>query len=158
MKKHNIFKVVLIPILVLVLLTWILPAAYYSGGYIDQGRVQMGIFDLFNYPVTAISYFCYIAMYVLIVGGFYGVLNKIGAYRTMFDKLVSKFKGKEVVVLSIMMVLISILTSVCGLQLGLVIFFPMIISLILLMGYDKIVAALAIVGSTIIVMLGTTFG
>ena len=158
MKKHNIFKVVLITILVLVLLTWILPAAYYSGSYIDQGRVQMGIFDLFNYPVTAISYFGYIAMYVLIVGGFYGVLNKIGAYRTMLDKLVSKFKGKEVVVLSIMMVLISILTSVCGLQLGLVIFFPMIISLILLMGYDKIVAALAIVGSTMIGMLGTTYG
>lgn len=158
MKKHNTFKVVLITILVLVLLTWILPAAYYSGSYIDQGRVQMGIFDLFNYPVTAISYFGYIAMYVLIVGGFYGVLNKIGAYRTMLDKLVSKFKGKEVVVLSIMMVLISILTSVCGLQLGLVIFFPMIISLILLMGYDKIVAALAIVGSTMIGMLGTTYG
>ena len=55
MKKHNTFKVVLITILVLVLLTWILPAAYYSGSYIDQGRVQMGIFDLFNYPVTAIS-------------------------------------------------------------------------------------------------------
>src|SRR5699024_9348687 len=124
MKKHNIFKVVLITILVLVLLTWILPAAYYSGSYIDQGRVQMGIFDLFNYPVTAISYFGYIAMYVLIVGGFYGVLNKIGAYRTMLDKLVSKFKGKEVVVLSIIMVLIALLTSVCGLQLGLIIFFP----------------------------------
>src|SRR5699024_788555 len=156
--KHNTFKVVLITILVLVLLTWILPAAYYSGSYIDQGRVQMGIFDLFNYPVTSISYFGYIAIYVLVVGGFYGVLNKIGAYRTMLDKLVSKFKGKEVVVLSIMMVLISILTSVCGLQLGLVIFFPMIISLILLMGYDKIVAALAIVGSTMIGMLGTTYG
>ena len=158
MKKHNTFKVVLITILVLVLLTWILPAAYYSGSYIDQGRVQMGIFDLFNYPVTSISYFGYIAIYVLVVGGFYGVLNKIGAYRTMLDKLVSKFKGKEVVVLSIMMVLISILTSVCGLQLGLVIFFPMIISLILLMGFDKIVAALAVVGSTMIGMLGTTYG
>ena len=158
MKKHNTFKVVLITMLVFMLLTWILPAAYYSGSYIDQGRVQMGLFDLFNYPVTAISYFGYIAAFVLIVGGFYGVLNKIGAYRTMLDKLVSKFKGKEVVVLSIIMVLIALLTSVCGLQLGLIIFFPMIVSIILLMGYDKVVAALAIVGSTMIGMLGTTYG
>ena len=42
MKKHNTFKVVLITLLVLMLLTWILPAAYYSGSYVDQGRVQMG--------------------------------------------------------------------------------------------------------------------
>ena len=48
MKKHNTFKVVLITLLVLMLLTWILPAAYYSGSYVDQGRVQMGLFDLFN--------------------------------------------------------------------------------------------------------------
>ena len=113
MKKHNIFKVVLITLLIFMLLTWILPAAYYSGGYVDEGRVQMGLFDLFNYPITAISYLGYIAAFVLIVGGFYGVLNKIGAYRTMLDKLVSLFKGKEVVILSVIMVLIAILTSVC---------------------------------------------
>lgn len=158
MKKHNTFKVVLITLLVLMLLTWILPAAYYSGSYVDQGRVQMGLFDLFNYPVTAISYFGYIAAFILAVGGFYGVLNKIGAYRTMLDKLTAAFKGKEVVVLSIMMVVIALLTSICGLQLGLIIFYPMLVSLILLMGFDKIVAALTIVGSTMIGILGTTFG
>lgn len=158
MKKHNTFKVVLITLLVLMLLTWILPAAYYSGSYVDQGRIQMGLFDLFNYPVTAISYFGYIAAFILVVGGFYGVLNKISAYRTMLDKLTAAFKGKEVVVLSIMMVIIALLTSICGLQLGLVIFYPMLVSLILLMGFDKIVAALTIVGSTMIGILGTTFG
>ena len=92
MKKHNTFKVVLITILVFMLLTWILPAAYYSNGYVDQGRVQMGIFDLFNYPITALSYFGYIAIFVLVVGGLYGVLNKISAYRVILDKIVSKFK------------------------------------------------------------------
>lgn len=158
MKKHNTFKVVLITLLVLMLLTWILPAAYFSSSYVDQGRVQMGLFDLFNYPTVAISYFGYIAVFLLVVGGFYGVLNKIGAYRNMLDRLVSKCKGKEVVVLSIMMVLIALLTSFCGLQLGLIIFFPMLVSIILLMGFDKIVATLAIVGSTMIGILGTTFG
>lgn len=158
MKKHNAFKVVLITVLVFMLLTWILPAAYYSSGYVEQGRVQMGLFDLFNYPTTALSYFGYIALYVLVVGGFYGVLSKIGAYRTLLDKLVAKFKGKEKVVLSIMMILVAILTSVCGLQLGLVIFFPMLVSILLLMGYDKVVVALALVGSTMIGIAGTTFG
>ena len=158
MKKHNTFKVVLITILVFMLLTWILPAAYYSSGYVDQGRVQMGLFDLFNYPITAISYFGYLAIYVLVVGGLYGVLNRIPAYRIILDKLVAKMKGKEKVWLSVIMVLLAVATSVCGLQLGLVVFFPMLISIILLMGFDKTTAALAIVGSTMIGIAGTTFG
>ena len=158
MKKHNTFKVVLITILVLMLLTWILPAAYYSNGYVDQGRVQMGLFDLFNYPITTISYFGYIAVYILGVGGLYGVLNKISAYRVFLDKLAATFKGKEKVVLSIIMVLLAVLTSVCGLQLGLIIFIPMLVSLILLMGFDKITVALAIVGSLMIGIAGSTCG
>ena len=68
--------------LVFLLLSWILPAAYYSGQYVDQGRVQMGLFDLFNYPLTALSYFGYIALFIILVGGFYGILYKIPAYRT----------------------------------------------------------------------------
>lgn len=158
MKKHNTFKVVLITILVLMLLTWILPAAYYQNGYVDQGRVQMGLFDLFNYPITTISYFGFIAIYILVVGGLYGVLNKISAYRVFLDKLAATFKGGEKVVLSIIMVLLAVLTSVCGLQLGLIIFIPMLVSLILLMGFDKTTAALAIVGSLMIGIAGSTCG
>lgn len=157
MKKHNTLKVVLITILVLMLLTWILPAAYYSSGYVDQGRVQMGLFDLFNYPLTALSYFGYLALFVLVVGAFYGVLNKIGAYRTLLDRMVKKFKGREKLVISVIMILLAVLTSICGLQFGLVVFFPMIISLVLLMGYDKVVAALTVVGSTMIGMAGSTY-
>ena len=157
MKKHNTLKVVLITILVLMLLTWILPAAYYSSGYVDQGRVQMGLFDLFSYPLTALSYFGYIALFVLVVGAFYGVLNKIGAYRILLDKMVKKFDGKEKLVISVIMVLLAVLTSICGLQFGLVVFFPMIISLVVLMGYDKIVAALTVVGSTMVGIAGSTY-
>ena len=161
MKKHNTLKVVLIALAVAILLSWILPvASFYSGGYgfIDGGYAQVGLFDLSNYVITALSYFGYISLFVLIVGGFYGVLNRVGAYRTLLDKLAACFKGKEVVVLSIMMVLIAVLTSVCGLQLGLIVFFPMLVSLILLMGYDKVVVALTLVGSTMIGLLGTTYG
>lgn len=156
--RHSTVKVVLITLLVFLLLTWILPAAYFSSEYVEQGRIQMGLFDIFSYPITAISYFGYIAIFLLVVGGFYGILNKIGAYRNLLDKLVTSFKGKEKLVVSIIMVLLGVITSLCGLQLGLVIFFPFIISLILLMGYDKIVAALTVVGSTMIGIAGTTFG
>jgi uncharacterized ion transporter superfamily protein YfcC len=157
MKKHNTIKVVLITILVLMLLTWILPAAYYSSGYVDQGRVQMGLFDLISYPITAISYFGYIAVFALVVGAFYGVLNKIDAYRSILDKLSNKFAQKGKLFLAIVVVLIAVLTSFAGLQIGLFVFFPMLVSIILLMGYDKMTAALTLVGSTMIGIMGSTF-
>ena len=78
MKKHNLFKVVGITILVTVLLTWILPTTYYQYSLVSDGtRSQVGLFDLFNYPVTALSYFGYIAFFVLAIGAFYGILNSI---------------------------------------------------------------------------------
>ena len=156
-ESNNTFKVILVTIMMFMLLSWILPAAYYSEGFIDQGRAQMGLFDLFNYPITALSYFGYISIFVLAVGGFYGILYKIPAYRSFLDKVVAVFKGKEMLLLSIVMVLIAVLTSICGLQFGILVFFPMLASIILLMGYDKIVVALTLVGSVVVGLMGTTY-
>ena len=157
-EKNNTLKVVLVTTFVLSVLAWILPAAYYSGEYIDQGRIQIGLFDVFNYSLTALSYFGYIALFIVLVGGFYGILHKIPAYRSFLDKIVAICKGKEAIALSVMMVLLAVITSICGLQLGLILFFPMLASVILLLGYDKIVVALTLVGSTMIGVAGTTFG
>ena len=115
MKKHSAFKVVLVTMLVFMLLSWILPAAYYSESFVDQGRIQMGLFDLFNYPITALSYFGYIVMFIVFVGGFYGVLYKIPAYRTFLDKIVAKCSGKEMPVIFVIMTIMAFATSICGL-------------------------------------------
>ena len=157
MKKHNTIKVVLITMLVFLLLSWILPAAYYSGQYVDQGRVQMGLFDLFNYPLTALSYFGYIGLFFVLVGGFYGILYKIPAYRTFLERIVKIFEGKEKIALSIMVIVIALLVSVCGLQFGLALFIPFIVALILMMGYDKITAAMVTIGGAIAGLIGTTY-
>ena len=157
-EKNNALKVVLVTIFALCVLAWILPAAYYSGEYIDQGRTQIGLFDVFNYSLTSLSYFGYIGLFIVLVGGFYGILYKIPAYRSFLDKIVAICKGKEAIALSVMMVLLAVITSICGLQLGLILFFPLLASVILLLGYDKIVVALTLVGSTMIGIAGTTFG
>lgn len=156
MKKHNIIKVVLITILVGLLLTWIIPAAYFSGEVVDQGRIQMGIFDLFNYPATAISYFGYISLYVLAIAVLYGVLSKVEAYSVMVDKLAKKFTSNKALVISVMIALIAIINSVIGVQIVFLVFLPMLVSIIIKMGYDKMVAALTLVGSILVGVAGTT--
>ncbi|MBQ6497669.1 MAG: hypothetical protein IJI58_03035 [Bacilli bacterium] len=155
-KKYNVAKVILIAFIGLMILSWIIPAAYYSGEYIDQGRTQMGLFDMFNYPLTALSYFGYITLYIILVGGFYGVLHKIPAYRSFLDKIVKKFDKKKELLLSIIVVLIALLVSICGLHIGIALFVPFVVALIFLMGYDKITAALVTVGGVSAGLIGTT--
>ena len=156
-KKGNSARVILVAMMTFAILSWILPAAYISSEYVEQGRVQMGLFDLFNYPLTALSYFGYIAFFLILVGGFYGVLYKIPAYRTFLDKIASRAKKREKVYLSLMVIIISLLVSICGMHIGVALFVPFIVSLILLMGYDKIVAALVTVGSICVGLIGSTY-
>jgi len=157
MKKHNTVKVILVAILICFLFTWIFEAAYFQGQIVEQGRVQMGLFDLFSYLLTSLSYFGYIALYIVVVGGFYGVLYKIPAYSKLLNGMANAMKKHSLVYISLIVVLLGVITSICGLQLGLVLFFPFLAALIMLMGYDKIVVALTLVGSTMLGIAGSTF-
>ena len=157
MKKHNTLKVVIITLLLFALLTWILPCATYQTEYTELGRYQVGLFDILSYQSTVFGYFGYVALFVLVVGGFYGVLYKTGAYRRMLDSLVKKFKGKEVICLVVIMALFAFLTSSAGLQLALLMLFPFVISLVLMMGYNKSTAVAVTAGSVAVGLMGTTF-
>ena len=157
MKKHNALKVVIITLLLFALLTWILPCATYQTEYTELGRYQVGLFDILSYQSTVLGYFGYVALFVLVVGGFYGVLYKTGAYRRMLDSLVKKFKGKEVICLVVIMALFAFLTSFAGLQLALLMLFPFVISLVLMMGYNKSTAIAVTAGSVAVGLMGTTF-
>ena len=157
MKKHNTLKVVIITLLLFALLTWILPCATYQTEYTEVGRYQVGLFDILSYQSTVLGYFGYVALFVLVVGGFYGVLYKTGAYRRMLDSLVKKFKGKEAICIIIIMALFAFLTSFAGLQLALLMLFPFVISLVLMMGYNKLAATAVTAGSVAVGLMGTTF-
>lgn len=157
MKKHNALKVVIITLLLFALLTWILPCAAFQTEYTELGRYQAGLFDILSYQSTVLGYFGYVALFVLVVGGFYGVLYKTGAYRRMLDSLVKKFKGKEVICLVVIMALFAFLTSFAGLQLALLMLFPFVISLVLMMGYNKLAATAVTAGSVAVGLMGTTF-
>lgn len=157
MKKNNIFKVVCVALLIAVILTWILPTTYYNGSLVDNGRIQIGIVDLFNYLTAIVSYFGYIPLYILAVGGFYGVLYQTNGYRNLLDKMVKTYKGNEWIFLTIVMIVFAVITSVTGLSLGLFFLFPFVITTILLMGYSKITALLTTVGSICIGLLGTSY-
>lgn len=157
MKKHNLLKILLLVCLGVALLTWILPVTYFNDGIKTAAREPVGLFDLFGYPYQTLNYFSYLIVFILVVGGFYGVLSKTGAYRNMLDKIVKGFKKKESIFLVLTVTILSVLVSVVGFNITVLFFLPLIVSLILLMGFNKVVAALTIVGSYTVGLIGATY-
>ena len=160
MKRHNLFKVVMISILVAVILSWLLPVVYYStsSGLIDEGtREQIGIFAIMSYIGIAVQYFSHIGIYVLATGGLYGVLNRLPAYKNLIDKVVKTFKKKEWVFLLIAMLFVAGVSAFAGMYIAIIVAFPFIIAVILAMGYDRITAALATAGSVSAGLIGSAF-
>ena len=157
MKKHKVLKVAIITLLICALLTWIIPCATYQMEYTEIGRYQVGLFDILSYQSTVLGYFGYVALFILVVGGFYGVLFKTGAYRAMLDSICKKFKGKETIFVIVIISLFAILTSFAGLQLALLMFFPFVISLLLMMGYSRVATVAVTAGSVAVGLMGTTF-
>lgn len=157
MKKYNTLFVVIFTVLFVALMTWILPITYLSGEFVTEARNQMGIVDLFTYPTFLVYNFIYILIYVLLVGAFYAVLNKTGAYRQMLDGLVKFLKGKEILFTCIVVLLISVIVSFTGFTYEAIIIFPFLIALVFMLGYDKITASLITLGPVITGIMGSTF-
>lgn len=157
MKKYNTLFVVAITILLFVLLTWILPITYLSGELIDGERTQAGIMNLFSYPVFTFYNFVYVFIYLLGIGGLYGLLNKTGAYRLILDKVTNHVKERKLLALIVTVLLFAIVVSFTGFTFEALIVLPFIAGVVLLLGYDKITAMLVTVGSVSVGIIGTTF-
>ncbi len=160
MKKNNTLKVVLIAMFITVLLTWIFPIGYFDTSmqtFQTDIRYPMGIFDIFyNLMIAALS-FGYIGIYLLIVGAFYGVFEQTGAFRKISDKIAKLFKGKEYVFFATIITLLSVIIAFCGFCYELIFVLPLIASIILLMGYDKVTVALTYLSSITVGIMGSLF-
>ena len=158
MKKNNLFKAVGIVILIYILMSWIVPIIYgIAGAKTDNVSTQIGFVSILSVILETFSGFGTVVLYVLLVGAFYGVLKVTGAYDKVMELLSEKSKGKEKGVLIAIIVVMALISSITGLDLGLLVLYPILIGLLVKMGYDKLVALSATVGATIIGMYGATF-
>lgn len=148
MKKHNVLKVIGIAFVVLAVLTWIIPAgSYSSGSYVKSGTSPFGIFDFTRIPLISITNLIQYSIVLLVIGGFYGVLNKTGVYTSMVDKVAKKFSKKEKRFLVISILVFAILSAVVGANFAILILVPFMVAIIMLLGYNKLVAMLSTIGA-----------
>ena len=161
MKKTGLFKIIMFILLGMVVATWIFSASYFSEGNLAElGMYNIGIFDFFSliFGSFEFAYFLQIFFLLISIGALYGVLGKTGKYRAWVEKIANGFKGVELIFLLIVTFVIAVLTSVFDYSYLLLIFFPLLISIILAMGYDKVTALVATIGAMLVGTIGSTMG
>lgn len=167
-KKDYLLLIVLIPLFVYALLTLFVPTGVFSGGEFVKDEVSsLGFYGLFSAPVTSFSVLAQNVIFLLCVGGFYGVLNKTGVYQNIVDSLAKENKKVLLVITVILFALISSLfgstmfvfsSSLFGGAMVAFLLLPFFISILVKSGYSKVSSIAATVGSTLIGTIASTTG
>ena len=150
MKKHGLFKVLLIILGLLVILSFFVPGRQGTVSYLGIGSVLLNSVQVFYY-------FFDTAVFLFVVGGFYGVLSRSDAYKKLLDTIAAKVKSNSKKFVFIVTVIFAILSSLTGFTMSLFIFVPFVMSIILLLGYDKLVAISSTIVAIVVGYIGGLF-
>ena len=161
MKKTGLFKIIMFILLGIVVATWIFSASYFNEGNLAElGMYNVGLYDYFSliFGSFQFEYFLQIFFLLLSIGALYGVLGKTGKYRAWIEKIANGFKGVEFIFLLIVAFLITTFSAVFDYGFVALVFFPLIISIILAMGYDRVTALVATIGAMLVGTIGNIIG
>lgn len=158
MKTKKTFKMptsytILYAIIVIVaILTWIVPAGQYqmtemngqnipvAGTYERIENTPQGIFEVLGAPVKGFYDGLQVSFFIMMIGGFLGVVMKTGAIDAGITAITKTFKGREKIMLVILTSLFALGGSTFGMAEETIAFYPLIIPILIAAGYDTVTA------------------
>jgi uncharacterized ion transporter superfamily protein YfcC len=156
----HVYALLMIIILICGILSYIIPAGSYQGVEFEgRSIIEDGSFEFISQtPVSLLTLLGALqgGMYqaaktiflVFVVGGAIGVLNSTGAIEGGLFRLSQKIKGKEIFIIPIMMILISLMSITIGSSEEFIPLVPIFVSLALSMGFDSTVGVAMITCAT----------
>lgn len=164
-------------IILVAALTWFIPAGQYdrvmseevgreiavAGTYTEvdpnpQGFVAVmlapiaGFYDPDSYTANAID----VALFVLLLGGFLGVVNATGSIDTGIKSAMTRMKGREIWMIPIMMSLFALGGTTYGMAEETLAFYAILIPVMIAAGYDAVTGVAIILIGAGIGVLGST--
>lgn len=97
-----------------------------------------------------------VMIFVLIIGGFLGVVLKTGALEAFFGEILKKLKGKEHLVIPVLMAFFALGGTTFGMQEETVAFYALVVPMMLAIGYNGMTAALIIILGSGVGLIGST--
>ncbi|MFV0424984.1 MAG: YfcC family protein [Bacilli bacterium] len=119
--------------------------------YSEVEKNGQGIWQILNSPVGGFYEAVDIALFILVIGGFIGIVMQTGALDAGIAKLLENFKGRENLLIPILMILFGLGGTSFGMAEETIAFYPLIIPIILAAGYD-------VATGVMIVLLGAGCG
>jgi uncharacterized ion transporter superfamily protein YfcC len=178
------YTILFILIVVVAGLTWVIPAGRYV--YNDDGTPQPGSYhpveqtparilvDSLTAPINGlygikgadgtISYYnsgelfgaIDVALFILVIGGFLGVTMKTGAIQSGIAGLVARLKGRERLLIPILMVVFALGGTSYGMAEESLAFYALVITVMVAAGYDSLTGAALILLGCGIGVIGST--
>lgn len=158
------YTVLFIIIALMALLTWVVPAGQYAtvDGNVVPGTYELadpnpqGFYQVVMAPVIgmlgndATDGAIQVAFFILMVGGFLGVVTETGALDVGIASLVKKFKGREKMLIPVLMTVFALGGTTYGMGEETMAFYPLLIPVMLAVGFDTITAvSIILIGSQI---------
>ena len=152
------FSIILILIFLLGILSHLLPNASFVGEEIVNGSGTVGakLSDILLSPILGFADAVDVSIFILILGGFLGVLTKTGALETGIKVLVKKLKGNELILIPILMLIFSIGGTTYGMLEETVGFYVLIAACMVAAGMDTIVGSAVVLLGAGSGVLGST--
>ena len=97
-----------------------------------------------------------VALFILVIGGFLGVTMKTGAIQGGIARIVARLKGRERLMIPILMIVFAIGGTTYGMAEESLAFYALIITVMIAAGYDSLVAASILLLGCGIGVLGST--
>lgn len=153
------FTTLLIITVVVAILTFIIPAGQYlyengvpvAGTYKAVANNPQGLWDIFAAPVKGFSAAIQISLFVLVLGGCLGIIFETKAIDTGLTLIIKKLQGREKLMIPIVMGVCALGGASYGMAEETIAFYPIIIPILLLAGYD-------VVTGVMIIFLGAGIG
>ena len=163
-KKKGFLSAFIIIYIILILLaaaTLLLPEATFTGINGNEivngtGVVRAKISDVLLAPMLGFEDAADVCIFVLVLGGFLAIIQKTGALENGIKVLVKKMKGKELVLIPILMILFSIGGTTYGMMEETVGFYALLAFTMVAAGMDTLVASATVLLGAGSGVLGST--
>ena len=139
------FTVLILLTIVIALITRFIPAI-----------TPASLSDVIMAPINGFSSALGVSLFVLVLGGFLGVVMKTGALNAAITTVVKKLNGKEIYMIPILMFLISLGGTTYGMAEETIAFYALVTATMVAAGFDAITAASTILLGSTAGVLGST--
>ena len=152
------FSIILLLLIGLGILSHILPDAKFVGEEIVNGSGTIGakLSDVLMSPILGFADSIDVCVFVLILGGFLAIITKTGALETGIHVLVKKLKGRELILIPILMFIFSVGGTTYGMLEETVGFYVLLAATMMAAGMDPLVGSATILLGAGSGVLGST--